>query len=109
MLHRIVDPGLEPASLLLLADVKKVLEQDDAVVDDHLLLDRGSHLHEPLVLIVGTEAHYSLDPSPIVPRAVEEDDLACCWELRDVALQIDLGLLTVGGGRQGHVPEDARA
>jgi hypothetical protein len=62
-----------------------------------------------LVLIVGAEAHYSLDPSPIVPRAVEEDDLARCWEMRDVALDIDLGFLAVGGGRQGHVPEDTRA
>ena len=62
-----------------------------------------------LVLLVGAEAHYSLDPGPIVPRAVEEDDLARRWKLRHVALDVDLGLLAVGGGRQGHVPEDARA
>ena len=109
VLHRVVDPGLEPAPLLLLADVEKVFAQEDAVADDHLLLDHGNHLHEPFVLLVCAEAHYSLDPGPIVPRAVEEDDLARRRELRDVALDVDLALLAVGGGRQGHVPEDARA
>jgi hypothetical protein len=67
VLHRVVDPRFEPASLLLLADVKKVLAQDDAVADDQFLLDHGNHLHESFVLLVRAEAHNSLDPGPIVP------------------------------------------
>src|SRR6266516_1624045 len=109
VLDRVVDPGLEPAPLLVLADIEKVLAQDDAVLDDRLPLDRGGQRQEPLVLLVGAEAHHPLDPGPVVPRAVEEDDFARCRELRDVALDVDLGLLAVGGCGQCHVPVDARA
>src|SRR5258707_865282 len=41
--QRVFDPGLEPAPPLVLADLEKVLAQDDAVVDDHLPLDHGDH------------------------------------------------------------------
>jgi hypothetical protein len=61
VLDRVVDPGLEPAPLLVLADIKKVFAQDDAVVDGHLPLDRGGQHEEPLVLLVGAEAHHPLD------------------------------------------------
>src|SRR5712671_6777599 len=62
-----------------------------------------------LVLPVGAEAHYSLDPGPVVPRAVKENDLARCWKVREIALHVDLGFLAVGGRGQCHVPVDARA
>ena len=39
MLDRIVDPVGEAAPLLVLADIEKVLEQDDAVVDDLFSID----------------------------------------------------------------------
>src|SRR4051794_906255 len=55
-----------------------------------------------------TEAHHALDPSPVVPRAVEEDDLARRWELRHVTLQVDLRLLAVRGCGQRHVPVNSR-
>ena len=41
MLDRILDPGLKSAPLFVLADIEKILAQDDAVIADHLLLDRG--------------------------------------------------------------------
>src|SRR4029078_10907857 len=97
--HRVLDPRFKPAPLLVLADIEKVLAQDDAVVDDHLPLDCGDHRQEPLVTLIGDKAHHPLDPGPVVPRAVEEDDLARCWELREIALDIDLALLTIGRGR----------
>jgi len=40
MLDRVVDPGFEPAPLLVLADIEKVLTQDDAIDDGYLPLDR---------------------------------------------------------------------
>src|SRR5271169_2647074 len=83
----------EPASLLVLADIEKVLAQDDAILDDHLPLDRGGHQQEPLGLLFRAEAHHLLDSGPVVPRTVEEDDLARRREMRDVALDVNLSLL----------------
>lgn len=97
VLDRVVDPGREPALLLVLADIEKVLAQDDAVMDNHLPLDRGGQLQEAFALLVATEAHHSLDPGPVVPRAIEEDDLPRRREMRDIALEEDLGFLAVGG------------
>src|SRR5258708_28371264 len=107
--HRVFDPRLKAAPLLVLAYIEKVLAQDDAVVDDHLPLDHGDHRYEPLVILIGDEVHYPLDPGPVVPRAVEEDDLARRREMRDVALNENLGLLAVGWDRQCHVAIDAPA
>src|SRR4029434_8739213 len=45
----------------------------------------------------------------IVRGAVEQDNLARRREMRDIALDVNLRLLTVGGRRQCHVPVDARA
>src|SRR5215471_11842408 len=109
MLKRIVDPGLEPTPLLVLAYIEKVLAQNDAILDDHLTFDRGGDQQEPLRLFFRAEAHNPLDSGPVVPRAVEEDDLACRREMCDVALRVDLRLLAVGGRGQCHVPVDARA
>jgi hypothetical protein len=64
---RVVDPGLEPTPLLVLADIEKVLAQDYAVADDQLPLDRGGQRQEPLILFVGAEAHHPFDPGPVVP------------------------------------------
>jgi hypothetical protein len=46
MLDRVVDSGLEPAPLLVVADIEKVLEQDDALFNDHLPLGPGGQLKE---------------------------------------------------------------
>src|SRR5262249_11862786 len=109
VLDRGIDPGLEPAPLLVLADIKKVLAQNDTVLDDHVPLDDWGHKQEVLGLLCRTEAHHPLNSGPIVPRTVEEDDLARGREMRDAALAADRVLLAVGGRGYWHVPVDARA
>ena len=108
MLDRFFDPGLELTPLFILADIKKVLAQDDAVIDDYLSLDRGGQDQEAFGLLVADKAHHPLDPSSIIPRAVKQDNLACRGEMRDVALDEDLRLLTFGGSGQCHMPVDPR-
>ena len=95
---RIVNSGLKPAPLLVLADIEKVFAQDGSILDDYLPLDRGGEQQEPLVLLFRAKAHHPVDSGHIVPRAVEEDDLARRREMRDVALDVDLRLLAVRGG-----------
>ena len=53
-----------------------------------------------MVLLVGAQAHDPLDPRPVVPTAVEEDDLPSGGEMRDVALEVPLGLLPVARHRE---------
>ena len=108
VLGRVADPRLEPAPLLVLADVQEVFEQEDAVVDE-LALDRRRQLEEVLVLLVGAEAHHALDAGAVVPGAVEQDDLARGGKAGHVALDVELALLAVRGCRQRHVLEHARA
>jgi hypothetical protein len=43
VLDRVLDPGLESTPLLVLADIEKVLAQEDAVFDDNLPLDRRNY------------------------------------------------------------------
>ena len=76
---------------------------------DQLALDRRCQLQEALVLIVAAEAHHPLDPRPVVPGTIEQDDLAGCGKVADVALDIELALLAVGRRRQCHVAEHAWA
>ena len=59
-------------------------------------LELRSLVHEQLVLGVGAESHYPLDPSPVVPRPVEEHDLACGREVGHVPLEIPLAALAFG-------------
>jgi hypothetical protein len=68
----------------------------------------GGDEQEPLVLLFRAKPHNPVVSGHIVPRAVEEHDLARCREMRDLALDIDLRLLAVGGGGC-HMAEDARA
>jgi hypothetical protein len=107
-LARIVDAALQAAGLLLFAHLEPVLDEDDARVD-HRLLDCGQHGEEALRLLFGAEAHDALDPGPVVPAAVEDDDLPRGGEVRDVALHVHLGLLALGRRGQRHDPEDAGA
>src|SRR3954451_16308684 len=61
------------------------------------------------MLLLTAEAHHVLDSSPVVPTAVEDDDLTSRWEVRHVALKVDLALLAVGLGWKGHRPKNAGA
>ena len=60
------------------------------------------------MLFLRAEPHHVLDAGAVVPAPIEDDDLASGREMLQVALQVHLGLLPVGGGRQGDDPEHAR-
>ena len=72
-------------------------------------LELGANLEEVAMLLRRAEAHDVLDAGPVVPAAVEDDDLTRRREVSDIALQIQLTLLAVGRRRQRHYPEHARA
>ena len=59
-------------------------------------------------LLVG-EAHHALHARPVVPAAVEDDDLARRREMGQVALDVHLRLLALGRRGQGDDAEVARA
>ena len=68
------------ASLLALealfrADVEKILDELDAALDQRVFETRTG-AHELRVLLVGAESHDPLDTRPVVPAAIEQDDLA---------------------------------
>src|SRR5262245_31020334 len=63
VLDWIVDPGLEPAPLLVLADIQTGLPKDDAVIDDQFPLDRGHEDQEN-----ARTAPRCRSPSPARPR-----------------------------------------
>ena len=69
----------------------------------------GQQLEEPLVLLVGAEAHDVLDAGAVVPAAVEDHDLAGRRKVLHVALHVHLALLAVRRRRQRDDAEDARA
>jgi hypothetical protein len=54
------------------------------------------------------KAHQSLNPSAIIPAAVEQNDLTGARKLRDVALETPLGTLPLGRRCQYHRSTDAR-
>ncbi|KAF0209262.1 MAG: hypothetical protein FD172_3338 [Methylocystaceae bacterium] len=61
------------------------------------------------MLRLGAKPHDIFDASPIVPAAIENHDFARRGEQRHITLQIQLRLLSIGGRRQRHHPEDAVA
>ena len=69
----------------------------------------GRLLEEAGVLLVGAEAHDPLDAGAVVPGPVEEHHLAGGRQVGDVALEVPLGLLAVGGRRQRRDARDAGA
>ena len=54
-----------------------------------------------LALGFGAEAHDPLDAGAVVPAAVEQHDFTARRQVRDIALEIPLGALALGRGRQG--------
>ena len=104
--HRVVQAGAEARLLLLVGDAEPVLAQQDPVLDEHPLEDRGL-VQEAAVLVGGAEAHDPLDAGAVVPGAVEQGDLAGGRQVRDVALEVPLRQLALGGRRQGDDARDA--
>ena len=101
----IAGPLMEASFLLLVADGEPVFQQDDAGADEHTLELRAG-AQELHVLLLGAEAHDVFHPRPVVPTPVEQDDLPGCGQVGDVALEVPLRLLRVGGLAQG---DDAAA
>ena len=99
--HRVLQPGPEAALLLLVADREPVLAQQDPVLDEQPLEDRAL-VQEPAVLRGRAEAHHLLDAGAVVPGPVEQHDLAGARQVLDVALEVPLGPLALGGrGQRG--------
>src|SRR6185295_12083659 len=96
----IFNPLLEPAFLLLVADLQPHLDQDGPAIDEKLL-DFRTQLQKALVLVFGAETHDVLDARAVVPAAIEDDDLTRCREPTHIALHVRLALLTVRRSRQG--------
>lgn len=105
--HRISHARLEALVLLLLRNGEPVLAQQDPVVDEHPLEDRAL-LEEAPVLLRGAIAHDVLDAAAVVPGAVEQADLAGGGQVRDVALEVPLGALTLGGDGKRDDARDTR-
>src|SRR4029453_11986938 len=104
---RVGDAALEPVLLLGVGDREPVLDEDDPRAQQHPL-ELGAGAEELLVLLLGAEAHHPLDPGPVVPAAVEQDDLPGRREVGHVPLEVPLGALTLGRGSQGDDPGDTR-
>jgi len=93
--------------LLLVADGKPVLQQDNARTHQHAL-EFGNGMEEFLVLFFRAESHHPLDAGAVVPAAVEQDDFSTGRQMRHVALKIPLGALALAGSRQRCDPADPR-
>jgi hypothetical protein len=92
--------------LHLLRDIEPVLQQDDAILDQHILESRAA-LEKLFVFSVGAEAHDAFDSGAVVPAAIEDDNLAARGQLLDVTLRVDLGFLPVGWRGESDQTEDA--
>src|SRR5262249_37822570 len=102
------DACFESPLLLLVAHLKPILDQADAVVDD-LLLKGWANLQEPPVLLLSAKPHHIFNACTVVPTAIEDHDLSGCREMREITLHVHLGFFSVGRRRQRHETERARA
>ena len=106
-LDRIELAAHEPAQLLGPGHREPELDQQDPVPGQHPLELRRlpQELHD---LVPVREAHHPLDTRSVVPGPVEHGDLSRRRQVRDVALQVPLGLLALGRLVQGHHVRAAR-
>ena len=84
--HRIADTFQEALFLFLLPDLEPNFDQNDSAVDN-VTLDLGTAFQESLMLLTRDEAHDILDPSAIIPAAIEDNDFASRGETFKVALK----------------------
>src|SRR5260370_14801675 len=99
----VVDPPEEPSLLLVIADRKPVLDQDDPGAHEHSL-ELRTCTHEIFVLGVCAEPHDMLDARAVVPAPIEEHHLAGRWQVLDVTLEIPLRPLFLGRRRERDHP-----
>ena len=77
-------------------DREPQLGERETALDQHLLEQRGLP-QEDLVLTVAGEAHHALDAGAVVPGPVEQHDLPGGRQLGDVAVEVPLASLGLGG------------
>src|ERR1044071_9119435 len=97
---------MEAPLLLLFANLKPELYEDDSGVDD-VFFDLRRQLQEPLVSFLGHKTHHMFYAGAVVPAAVEDDELTGCREVFDVTLEEQLAFLPLGRRGQGNDPEYA--
>ena len=97
--QRIVAAGLKARDLLFVRDGEPVLQQNNAVFNEHVF-ELGRLVQEADVFLLGAKAHDSLDAGAVIPGAVKNDYFARGRKLFDVALEVPLAGLTVVGLRQ---------
>src|SRR5215468_6376829 len=84
-----------------------VLQQDDALADQKTL-EGWTVPKKLLVLFLGTKAHYVFNSGTVIPAPIEDDDFTSRWQLFNVALRMELGLLPFGRRGEGYHAKDAR-
>ncbi len=89
--------------LPLLIGRQPVFQQENAIIDQHLLEGRRLLQKQRDLRFIGI-SHHSLDPGPIVPAPIEQHDLARRWQMRDVTLKIPLRLFACRWFRQRRNP-----
>src|SRR3954447_5866641 len=103
----VVDTLKEALGLVLLADLEPVFDEDDSGIDDRVfnighIVEKGTHL------LIGGEAHHTLDAGTVVPAPVQQGNLAAGRQMLYVALQVHLGFLALGWAGKGNDAEHAR-
>ena len=101
-----MDAHQKSALLFLVGDGKPVLDQLDAGPRQHAF-EVGHVAKKILDLRLGGEIHHPLDPGPVVPGPVEQNDFAGAGQMRHVALEVPLRLFAFAGRRQRHRAADA--
>jgi H+/Cl- antiporter ClcA len=94
--HRIRLPPDEPAQLLTTGHREPELDQGDSIAREHPLKVRCFPEKIP-VLLRRAEVHDPLDPGAVVPGPIEERDLAGAGQVPDVAAEIPVAALLLGG------------
>src|SRR5579859_565154 len=87
--HWIFDTFEKPTMLLRFADLKPVLDKDNAVVLQQRL-ERRAHTEEVGVLFIAAKSHDMLDESTVVPAAIEDSYFPRSRHFFDVSLSIQL-------------------
>src|SRR5262245_9565004 len=92
--QRIIDADVETPLLFLITDLEPVLDQDQPGFTD-LLFEERVYFKEPVIFLLGAESHHTFNAGAVVPAAIEDDDFTRRWKMLNVALHVQLALLTV--------------